>query len=145
VFLVAIGTLAWTSTILSSTIHYDGGKAPPTPIIQDLVYTGSPTASAIKGAISFYGNQYGFQTKILTAIASCETTFRGLCIIDTNGKLSCGIFQFQKATFHRYCPDLQWNYSVNDDILCAERMIGEGGMDIVKKNWVTCSAKIPQS
>lgn len=88
--------------------------------------------------LSHLVSQYGLDS-VLIPLANCESTFRDICIIDTNGKLSCGMFQFQKTTFERYCPDLKWHDSVKSDAMCADRMIVKG---LLKENWKTCSKKI---
>lgn len=140
--MAAIGTLAWASFADSTTTIQYTGKASQTPQIQKLVPSDKPTPRAIKQAISLYSEEYGYDAKILTQLASCESNFRSICIVDSNGKLSCGIFQFQKSTLEQYCPDLKWNSTVNEDIMCAGRMIKEGGSDTLRAHWTTCSKQI---
>lgn len=137
--MAAFGTLAWAGLAQSSTTYYYKGYASQLSFPK-LVPAENPKASLIKSAISFYGNKYGYDIPILTSLASCESSFRSICIIDSNKRLSCGIFQFQKTTLEGYCPDLKWNSSVNEDIQCAGRMIKD--RVTMQKNWVTCSKKI---
>lgn len=138
--MVAVGTLAWASFAESlTTFHYTGNASQV--IALKVVPAEQPKERTIKEAISWYGEQYGYDTKILGSLAFCESTYRDICIIDSNGLLSCGPFQFQKSTMKLYCPDLKWNDSVKNDIMCAGRMV-KLGMDTVKSNWVTCSKNL---
>lgn len=93
----------------------------------------------IKEAIVFTAKNKGINQHIFSALADCESSYRNICIIDTNGKLSCGIYQFQKDTFNSACPDLKWNNSIREDIICAARLVSSGAM---KDHWKICTDKI---
>jgi len=110
--------------------------APKTPIE---LLSEKPTVTQIKGAIVFYAKNNGINQHIFSALADCESSYRNICIIDTNGKLSCGPFQFQKDTFDKFCPDMKWHNSVKEDIMCAARVVKKG---VMADHWKTCSKKI---
>jgi len=76
----------------------------------------------------------------IIALANCESGFRDICIVDTNQKLSCGIFMFQKTILKGYCPNLHWGTGyVADSIECATKMIKDG---LLKVHWITCAKQI---
>jgi hypothetical protein len=82
------------------------------------------------------------RAEIMVKIAECESGFRDVCIIDTNGKWSCGIFMFQESTLKMFCPDLKWGKGeVKDNIICASRVMS-GSISVIKKHWVNCSIKV---
>ncbi len=138
--MILFGTFALVQFANSSQNIGSKGSALPVQNPLPIVPAEKDFTSNLKQAISFYSQQYGFDTTILTPLASCESTFRDICIIDTNGKLSCGMFQFQKATMEKYCPDLKWHHSIKEDIICAGRMVKD--VNVLKANWFTCSRKI---
>ena len=86
------------------------------------------------------------QTQWLTALSNCEsngsTTVR---VLDTNGRYSYGLFQFQLGTWlaygkdfgatkeNIYSPDLQWEV--------AKSMLDAGGW----KNWWNCGRDVEKS
>lgn len=138
--MILLGTFAMIRVADSSENIGSKGKASQSQNQPPLVPAEKDFTSNLKWAISFYSQQYGFDATILTPLAECESTFRDICIIDTNGKLSCGMFQFQKTTMEQYCPDLKWHHSIKEDIMCAGRMIKS--VSVLKANWVTCSKQI---
>jgi len=81
-----------------------------------------------------YGNEF---SELLSKLANCESGFKNICIVDTNEKLSCGIFMFQKATFYGNCEG-KW-LNPFDQIDCAIKLIENGKL---KVHWVNCSKKI---
>jgi len=91
-----------------------------------------------KELLSFYVAKSDLKG-IMIKLATCESGLKDICITDTNNKLSCGIFMFQRGTFQHFCPDLKWNNSVKDDIICAERIIKKG---LMSNHWVNCSRTI---
>ena len=105
--------------------------------------TGSPNSSlpsyqktpeGLKELVSSYNSKYG---KILYALANCESGFKDICIMDTNNKLSCGIFMFQRDTFYGHCSGSWLN--PYDELKCADKMIGEGRLHT---DWVNCGKRI---
>jgi hypothetical protein len=94
----------------------------------------------IKQAITFVANNTGIDKNTMIALADCESGFRDICIVDTNGKLSCGFYMFQESTLKHFCPDLKWGQGhIKDNIICAGRMIRDG---LMKAHWVNCTNKI---
>lgn len=89
-----------------------------------------------KKILGEYITQYG-QNDILVKLADCESSYRNICVIDTNGKLSCGMFQFQYDTFKRYCTG-NWRNGL-DQTRCADSMIKQG---LGRDNWTVCWNKI---
>ena len=134
-----VATLAIIVLLIPSTIHSDKGNA--TQILNPLESLPvNPTATQIKEAIVFTAKNNEVNADTMVALAKCESGFKDICIVDTNNKLSCGIFMFQKATFEGFCPDLQWgDYHVADNILCAGRMIKKG---LQAYHWVNCTLKV---
>lgn len=92
------------------------------------------TTEGLKSIIGSYYSKYG---KILYDLANCESGFKDICIVDTNGKLSCGIFMYQKSTFNHFCKG-NWLNPL-DQLKCADNMIHNGRL---KLDWVNCSKKI---
>ena len=90
-----------------------------------------------------YNGIYMGLDEILYRLSRCENCGYGKgCIVDTNGKLSCGKYCFQKRTFEGFCPELKWNDNPTDDTTCAIKMIMMG---IGQDHWVNCwrSQKFP--
>lgn len=110
--------------------------ADETDVLDSSLSTTPLTPERIKEIIGGYSLKYG---KVMIELATCESGVRDICIMDTNNKLSCGIFMFQKSTFLHYCPDLKWHNSIKDDIVCAERVIRQIG---IENDWKTCSKRI---
>lgn len=66
---------------------------------------------------------------LIDCLIEKESEGRNICIIDTNGKPSCGILQFQRRTFNEYCVN-KFNLENNirsDNIqkTCADLMLQE--------------------
>ena len=94
----------------------------------------------IKSAIRYEAINNGVNPETMIALANCESGFKDICIVDTNQKLSCGFFMFQKTTLKGFCPDLHWgDLYPYDGIVCAARMIKIG---LMSKHWVNCSKQI---
>ena len=74
---------------------------------------------------------------VLFKLAQCESGFKDKCIIDTNGLLSCGWFQFQKRTFYHYCEG-DWK-DPDDQTKCAIYLIQKGRGPY---EWVNCWKKL---
>ena len=103
------------------------------------VLSAQSTKEQIKEAVVFVANNKEIASQMI-ALADCESGFKDICIIDTNKKLSCGIFMFQEATMKGYCPAMEWGTGhVADSIECAAKMIKDG---LLKVHWVNCSKKI---
>lgn len=111
-------------------------QKPPTPIE---ALGENPTKKQIKEAVVFVAKNKDINQSTFVALADCESGFKDICIKDSNGKLSCGIFMFQKATFENFCPDLKWNSAIGDNIVCAGRMVAQG---LMRAHWVNCAKKI---
>lgn len=111
----------------------------PNPIS---VLSARDTIEAIKEAEVYVANNNGINSDIFVRMSTCENQgLKDICIIDTNGKLSCGVFMFQEDTFKRYCPDLTWGKGhLADNIVCAGRVMAKG-IEVVQSNWVICSQK----
>jgi len=78
--------------------------------------------------------------EILYSLAQCESGFRNICVIDTNNKLSCGLFQFQKSTWDAYC-EKEW-LSNSDQIKCAGQLVLAGfGESLWRNCWKIISTK----
>ena len=99
-----------------------------------------PNEVQIKQAIEYVANNNGISSEKMIALANCESGFKDICITDTNGKLSCGIFMFQEKTLKGYCPDLSWGKGyIKDSILCAAKVLSHIPMSV---DWTVCSYKI---
>ncbi len=73
-------------------------------------------------------------TDVLQKLINCESGFNeNICIIDSNGLLSCGWFQFQKRTFYTYCEG-NWK-DPKDQTKCAIYLIRIGSG---QKHWYNC-------
>jgi hypothetical protein len=131
---------------LAATVIANTTKAPTNSFIgtalQDPLESLSATSSKdeVKQAIVYTAKNNGVDPEIMIALAGCESGFKDICITDTNNKLSCGFFMFQKTTLKGYCPDLHWgDLYPADGIICAARMIKQG---LLKAHWVHCAKSI---
>ena len=90
-------------------------------------------AEQIKSAIVYLASNTEL-AKTLIDLSVCESGLRPtVSIIDTNGKESAGLFQFQMSTFYTFGRG-DWR-NPKDQIRTALKMIkmGRGGVD-----WVNC-------
>lgn len=75
-------------------------------------------------------------TEIVYDLAKCESGFNEKrCIIDTNNKLSCGLFQYQKTTWEHFCEGKYEEMTMKKQIECATKMLSKG----LWKHWYNCS------
>ncbi len=140
-WIAAVAGLAGVLTLYPLTTHSDWDKALYSPMDALNTLTENSKPWQIKEAI-IQSSENKEQAEIIIRLADCESGFRDICIVDTNGKLSCGIFQFQEDTLKYFCPDLEWGKGkIKDSIICAIRVIRED-YKVMKKNWVICSKKI---
>lgn len=127
-----IGTLA----IVSYAYSKQNGNifANKTEIRKSSLSVNLHTPEGLKALVSSYNSKYG---ETLYALANCESGFKDICITDTNGKLSCGIFMFQRDTFYGFCSG-NWLNPI-DELKCADKMISNGLMAV---HWKNCSKQI---
>ena len=95
--MVAVAGSVLTGVLIPLTTHSDWDKALHTPMDALNTLTESSNTWQIKEAI-IQSSVNKEQAEIIIKLANCESGFRDVCIVDTNGKLSCGIFQFQELT-----------------------------------------------
>ena len=141
--MLILAGLVITGIAIPITISSNQSKALQEPLTALNTLTNDSGDIQIKQAISEVANKYGVEKNTMIALAECESGFRDICIIDTNGKWSCGFYMFQESTLKHFCPDLKWGKGhIKDNIVCAGRMIKQGIMSI---HWVNCSKKILES
>ena len=138
---IAFASVAQTPTTLPSQaeelqmIGHNSLVAPRMPLYDTkMASLAILTAEWDKDEIQQVLREIGQNREIIEKLIKCES--RGIankCIIDTNGKLSCGILQFQEATFLGFCKG-EWLNPI-DQIKCANNMINQR---IGPKHWYNC-------
>lgn len=77
---------------------------------------------------------------LLYKLGMCESGLNPTkCVVDTNGLLSCGLFQYQRKTWETFCSGNI--YDPEAQIRCATKMIGMG-LGHTTVGWFNCWRKL---